>query len=216
MTLPSSGTISFNDLQVEFGGFSPIGINEYYRGAAAPSGYIANHENDSTIPNSGTVSLSNYYGTSVNFQSNAWTRGSSLTTTNPTYYTTFHYVVRQYGYVGVGPTYGTKGSIDLVGTSRTSLAQATTTQVINYVDIRTDFPSGTIISNTQNAYIYFNGDVRGTWFSSVTVNGTTLNRTAAVTPGGTYTGSETYWLWNTGWSMPNANGDPFTFSVVVP
>lgn len=38
MTLQSSGAISFADLQTEFGGSNPIGINEYYKdGAYVPS-----------------------------------------------------------------------------------------------------------------------------------------------------------------------------------
>ena len=34
MALQGSGTISFLDLQNEFGGSNPIGINEYYRGGS--------------------------------------------------------------------------------------------------------------------------------------------------------------------------------------
>jgi len=51
MVLQSSGAISLNDIQTEFGGTNPIGINEYY-GAA------------SGIPASGVISLSNFYGKS--------------------------------------------------------------------------------------------------------------------------------------------------------
>ena len=52
MTLQSSGAISLYDVQVEFGGSNPIGIDEYYGRAAG-------------IPASGTISLSNFYGKSA-------------------------------------------------------------------------------------------------------------------------------------------------------
>lgn len=51
MTLQSSGAISLADVQTEFGGSNPIGINEYY-GV------------DSGVPASGTISLYNFYGKS--------------------------------------------------------------------------------------------------------------------------------------------------------
>ena len=52
MTLQSSGAISLADVQTEFGGFAPIGINEYYGVAAG-------------VPASGTISLANFYGKSA-------------------------------------------------------------------------------------------------------------------------------------------------------
>lgn len=52
MPLQSSGAISLNDVQNEFGGTNPIGMDEYY---AAASG----------IPGSGTISLNHFYGASA-------------------------------------------------------------------------------------------------------------------------------------------------------
>jgi hypothetical protein len=51
MTLQSSGPISLLDVQSEFGGSNPIGINEYYGVAAG-------------VPASGTISLADFYGKS--------------------------------------------------------------------------------------------------------------------------------------------------------
>lgn len=48
MVLPSSGPISLLDVQNEFGGSNPIGLDEYYLSA-------------SSVPSSGTISLSNFY-----------------------------------------------------------------------------------------------------------------------------------------------------------
>ena len=60
MTLPSSGQISFLDLQNEFGGSYPISSNEYYRGGSYASPTEVTSPN---IPTSGQVSMSQYYGT---------------------------------------------------------------------------------------------------------------------------------------------------------
>jgi len=52
MPLQSSGAISLNDVQNEFGGSNPIGIDEYYSAASG-------------IPSSGTISLNDFYGASA-------------------------------------------------------------------------------------------------------------------------------------------------------
>jgi hypothetical protein len=54
MTLQSSGAISLADVQTEFGGSNPIGINEYYGVAAG-------------VPASGTISLNDFYGKSASY-----------------------------------------------------------------------------------------------------------------------------------------------------
>ena len=59
MALQSSGAISLADVQTEFGGSNPIGIDEYYGVAAG-------------IPASGTISLANFYGTGA---FSGWTYG---------------------------------------------------------------------------------------------------------------------------------------------
>jgi len=58
MVLQTSGAISLNDIQTEFGGSNPININEYYRGGANVPDTAAN----SGIPTSGTISLDDFYG----------------------------------------------------------------------------------------------------------------------------------------------------------
>ena len=58
MTLQSSGAISLANVQSEFGSSNPIGINEYYRGGSN----VPNSSANSSIPTSGTISLSNFYG----------------------------------------------------------------------------------------------------------------------------------------------------------
>lgn len=66
MALQTSGPISLLNVQNEFGGSNPIGINEYY-GA------------DSGVPTSGTISLNNFYGkTAFQVESYTFTKRSHL------------------------------------------------------------------------------------------------------------------------------------------
>lgn len=58
MVLPTTGPISLANLQEEFGGTNPASIFEYYRGGP----YVLNVSDNASIPTSGTISLSNFYG----------------------------------------------------------------------------------------------------------------------------------------------------------
>jgi len=55
MALPSSGPISLQMLQDEFGGSNPISLSEYYRNGGLVPG------NNTNVPTSGAISLSNFY-----------------------------------------------------------------------------------------------------------------------------------------------------------
>ncbi len=56
MTLPSSGPLALTNLQTEYGGANPIGLNEYYAGLNyVPLGATA-------IPQSGAINLNTFYG----------------------------------------------------------------------------------------------------------------------------------------------------------
>jgi len=62
MTLPTSGPLSLADIQTEFGGSNPISLSEYYAGGAyVPAGTTGTN---GPVPSSGTISISNFYGTS--------------------------------------------------------------------------------------------------------------------------------------------------------
>jgi hypothetical protein len=58
MALPESGPLSLSDIQAEFGGTSPIGLNEYYKGGA----FVLNTDFAPNVPSSGTISISDFYG----------------------------------------------------------------------------------------------------------------------------------------------------------
>ena len=57
MALQSSGLIRLSQIQTEFGGSNPISLSEYYRGGAYTT------TNNTGVPTSGSISLSNFYGT---------------------------------------------------------------------------------------------------------------------------------------------------------
>lgn len=62
MALPSSGPLALTDIQGEFGGANPIGMNEYYAGGGlVPAGTSGTY---GAVPSSGTISVQNFYGTS--------------------------------------------------------------------------------------------------------------------------------------------------------
>lgn len=87
MTLQASGVIDFSDIQTEFGGTDPIGISEYYRGG----GRVPNHPNNTNIPTSGAIKISNFYDTSNAYRvsvtiSSSNTNVSLASLLNPTTY----------------------------------------------------------------------------------------------------------------------------------
>ena len=61
MALPNSGSLSLSQIQSEFGGSNPIGLNEYYRGGSL----VPAHGNTTGIPSSGQISMSQFYGKSA-------------------------------------------------------------------------------------------------------------------------------------------------------
>lgn len=73
MALQSSGTISLSQIQSEWGGSSPISLSEYYRGNL-PSG----RTNYGSIPYSGAISMSNFYGTNATVVPTNWTSNLTL------------------------------------------------------------------------------------------------------------------------------------------
>ena len=63
MAIASSGSLSLDNIQTEFGGSSPIDINEYYAGGSyVPAGCTGTN---GAVPSSGTITISNFYGTSA-------------------------------------------------------------------------------------------------------------------------------------------------------
>lgn len=76
MALPTSGSLSLAQIQTEFRGDNPIQITEYYRGGAYTT------TNNTNVPTSGQISISNFYGAKRYFP------GSATYGTPGTYYLT--------------------------------------------------------------------------------------------------------------------------------
>lgn len=96
MPLPTSGALSLLNLQNEFGGSNPIGLNEYYAGGGlVPAGTAGS--NYQLIPSSGQISINQFYGAPV-----STTLGTFDTTS-----TTILCVQRQ----SIGPNYAMRHSV---------------------------------------------------------------------------------------------------------
>lgn len=68
MTLQSSGTISLNDIRNEFSVPLPVSMSQLYRGGSyVPANFYFKgqfYPINETVPTSGAISFSNFYGTS--------------------------------------------------------------------------------------------------------------------------------------------------------
>jgi hypothetical protein len=73
MTLPASGTITLAQIQTEFGGSNPIGLNEYYKGGS----YVTTNDFAPNVPASGVIRLSNFYGAKKNTLNNLFFTSST-------------------------------------------------------------------------------------------------------------------------------------------
>jgi hypothetical protein len=72
MALPASGTLSLSDIKTEFNGVNPIAMGSYYRGGT----YVT--ANNTSVPTSGAISISNFYGAS-NTVGTTWTQATTYT-----------------------------------------------------------------------------------------------------------------------------------------
>jgi hypothetical protein len=72
MALPSSGVLTLNDIQTEFGGTNPIGLSEYYRGG----GLVPDTAINAGIPTSGVISVTDFYGATNTIALNFTTHGT--------------------------------------------------------------------------------------------------------------------------------------------
>ena len=62
MAIPSTGAVSFGDIQTEFGGSNPIGLSEYYAGGGlVPAGTTGTN---GAVPSSGAICVNVFHGTS--------------------------------------------------------------------------------------------------------------------------------------------------------
>jgi len=146
MTLQSSGALSFSQMQTEFGGSSPISMTEYY--------------GEGTIPSSGTIKVSDFYGQSSGFvlQGNVtFFTGTigSITHTKPSAFSASSY----YGSVGYFPNNWYASN----GTQLRGLVGDVSTGGIMGLEVSATLPNFrlTNVSNGQSKvrsqFVYING-----------------------------------------------------------
>lgn len=90
MAIPSSGPISLDDIQTEFGGTNPISLSEYYAGGSlVASGTTGD---SGPIPTSGEISIGEFYGSANRVTINLSNAGTAskqniytLASADPTY-----------------------------------------------------------------------------------------------------------------------------------
>jgi hypothetical protein len=141
MVLQSSGAISLNDIQTEFGGTNPIGINEYYDAADG-------------VPNSGAISFDQFYGKSSvsGLYKSMLDLNSSLSSYTYSQVSNIKTAIENEGFTLIAtPTYGSLAE-SMAGTTN-----ITSTGTFNY----SEFDSGTtltksdgFVNTTLNGYPY--------------------------------------------------------------
>jgi hypothetical protein len=141
MVLQSSGAISLNDIQTEFGGTNPIGINEYYDAADG-------------VPASGEISFDDFYGKSSisGLYKSMLDLNSSLSSYTYSQVSNIKTAIENEGFTLIAtPTYGS------LAESMSGTTNITSTGTFNY----SEFDSGTtlatsdgFVNTTLNGYPY--------------------------------------------------------------
>lgn len=124
MPIPTSGPLTLAQIQTEFGGVNPIGINEYYAGGGlVPSGTSGIN---GPVPSSGTISFSIFYGTNaaLPFGAVQYTAAGTYTFVVPAGYTSISAVCVGAGGLGGGALSYTNGIATTPGESLTVVVGA--------------------------------------------------------------------------------------------
>jgi len=193
--------VKISQLKTEFGGPTPSNLTNFYVGA----GYVAKHQQNESIPSSGTINLSTFVGAVNVFTSTVTQTAAWLTRSVKNGYATRVYYGAYTGAAGTtsAPAYPPKiqfgGFTNVrVGQSRSSTAQSTLVGIY-------DTDPG---SNSLASYIVFSGDV-STWaWNTITCNGLTVTRSTNTTVTYNSTTASTYWLVANS-SISSANGGFF-------
>lgn len=218
-------TIRLSDVKTEFGGTGSIPNNmRAYLKMGAYSGWyggVAEHDNNSAIPYSGNLRLTNFASPAdKNFVSDNYV--ADLTSyydfSEPPFYQTFlGYCVNNAAMTGSGLDFltaiGSAGSRTVVGKSTYgSSGQTATIAMIG------DFDN----NGTQGFIIGFTGDQRATGWGgagsvqapvAVIINSTTFTIASSTDTNGYYNNGYTYFSWVTG--QAGLSGGNFTFQVSI-
>tara|TARA_R110000823_G_scaffold234556_2_gene360772 strand:- start:663 stop:1460 length:798 start_codon:yes stop_codon:yes gene_type:complete len=139
--LPSSGPLSLLNIQEEFLGSNPIGLSEYYRGGAL----VPNSSSTTTIPTSGTIAVSNFYGTRRRI-------AIPITISSPT----FNYDL----FTNRSPSY-VAGISDMTFTVNGGVRVGSTSVDAYAMSVPSSFNAGDTINVVNNGYIQGMGGTGG-------------------------------------------------------
>lgn len=151
MTLPSSGTISINDLKTEFNDTTPSSMNEFYRGGTLVPNIPANN----SIPTAGTIALNDFYGATA--QGITFNLGSDETDAS---LSTYYYRSSAVSYV---PTGGATISITggayryYNGTTWSAFTTSTGTFLSTYTQVEVRLASSSSYGTTTTATLTIGG-----------------------------------------------------------
>jgi len=167
MALPASGTLSISDIVGEFGGSAPHSLSEYYRGG----GLVPDIAVNSSIPTSGTISISNFYGA----QNALWV--TTLTAEELIIPDPFGPTITYVGYDTIDAPIGSLSddTVDFYSGAQCKM-------------LKTGDSGGSV-----SLYFYVAGTQSNSGWTTMTIGGYgSFNRTAA-----TYgtSGGNTYWYW---------------------
>jgi hypothetical protein len=144
MALPTSGALSLNDIKGEFGGPTSPSLGDYYAGGSyVPAGTTGTN---GAVPSSGTISISNFYGTSsvaINFTNDTVDAGNTGAAANAAYRIDSDGNV----YFGVNGTF----------TSQYAWVSPTS-QASNYEVYATFIDGGSFTSGTFDAWVALSSD----------------------------------------------------------
>tara|TARA_R100000329_G_scaffold147983_1_gene136228 strand:- start:1960 stop:2559 length:600 start_codon:yes stop_codon:yes gene_type:complete len=197
MALPSSGAISLSAIASEFGDSTPNSINEFYRGGSL----VPNSSVNTNVPTSGQISFNDFYGATDQLWSTTVTVGV-FTISAPFGGGT---IAQMFGFYD-----NTVGSNQLSG----GMGSASDTTI--------DFYSGaalggifTYVANdgASTTHLDFNvgGTISNSGFTSMSVAGTTFNRTDATHSQGN---GLTVWRWSSIGSNPMGTSVGATKQVI--
>lgn len=155
MALPSSGTITLAQIQTEFGGSNPVGLSEYYRGGL----YVT--ANNTNVPTSGAISLSNFYGAVKQF---SFTISSNKTNAS----------LRT-----LAIDAGWNQADRLVATIAANVVLSANSTAASALTVSGSYPSGVELVN--NGYIIGMGGAGGNYGAAGNAGGTALSVASSIT-----------------------------------
>ena len=183
MAVTSSAPIDIGDLVTEFGGDAPHSLTEYYRGGSLVPNITANNG----VPTSGAISLTDFFG-------------ATDTQTTGDYTITISSSIIGLGISVTG--FDANGQVSSFG--------SISTNTIAFSGF--DVTIGGVYATSSQLRFYVTSHVDNSGWISMTLGGTTYNRTdASYSQANSSSFGGNYTLWS--WSASNAIGSSGTITV---